>query len=105
MELVLSFRFNRQNGDIGFALGLLLEGNRSVDQSENCVILAQTHVLTRIVQRAALADDDVTGFCELTAVNLDAQSFAFGFTAVLRTTYTFFVCHIFSFLKVVTWMN
>ena len=49
------------------------------------------------VQRAALADDDVTGFGELAAVDLYAQSFAFGFTTVLRTTYTFFVCHIFLF--------
>ena len=95
--LVLCFGFNRKDGDIGFPLGFFLESHRAVDQREKGMVFAQTYVLSRIVQRAALADDDVTGFCELTAVNFDAQSFAFGFTAVLRTTYTFFVCHIFLF--------
>ena len=93
----MRFLLQRQNGDIGFPLCLFLEGDRSVNQCENRMVFSQTNIVSRFVKRTALADDDIAGFGELAAVNLYTQSFAFGFTTVLRTTYTFFVCHIFLF--------
>ena len=65
----------------------------TVNQSKQRVILAHTHVFTGMMHCTALTFDDVACFCKLTAKNLNAQSFAFRFTAVLRTTYTFFMCH------------
>ena len=71
----------------------VLELNGSVNQCIEGVVFAHTHVQARTVHRTALAADDVTGLCKLPTKNLDAESFAFGLATVLRTTYTFFVCH------------
>ena len=64
------------------------------------MILAHAYILAGVVNRAALTDDDVARLCELTAEQFDAESLAFRLTAVLGTTYTFLVCHVFSVLKV-----
>ena len=48
----------------------------------------------QIVDSTSLANDDVARLCELTAEQFDAESLAFRLAAVLRTTYTFFVCHV-----------
>jgi len=47
----------------------------------------------------SLANDDVARLCELTAEQFDTESLAFRLTAVLRTTYTFLVCHVDSVFK------
>lgn len=53
------------------------EHHDSVDESEESVILAHTHVETGVVNCATLTLDDVTGFAMLTAENLYTESFAF----------------------------
>lgn len=49
----------------------------TVDESEDGVVLAHTHVKTGVVNCATLTLDDVAGFAILTAENLYTESFAF----------------------------
>ena len=58
------------------------------------MVLAHTDVFTRMMLGTALTYYDVTCFCILSTPNLDAEALAGRLTAVLRTTYTFFMCHI-----------
>ena len=64
------------------------------------MVLTHTDVFTGIVYSTALANDDVTSLSELTTEQLNAQSLALSLTTVLRTTYTFLVCHFFFVLRV-----
>ncbi len=73
--------------------GALLELNDAVNQRVKRVVTSHTYVLAGAVHRAALATDDVAGLSKLSTKNLHAKSFAFRLAAVLRTTYTFFMCH------------
>lgn len=84
----------RSNAYERFARSLLREDYRAVYQCEQSVVFTDTHVLTRIVNSTALTDDDVACLSELTTEKFDSESFAFRLTAVLGTTYTFFVCHV-----------
>ena len=84
----------RSYADERLTLSLLGEDYRTVYQSEEGMVFADTYILTRIVNSAALTDDDVACLSELTTEKFDAESFAFRLTAVLGTTYTFFVCHV-----------
>lgn len=49
----------------------------TINQSVDSVILAHTHVFTRVVNCATLTLDNVAGLCILTAKNLNTESFAF----------------------------
>ena len=89
----------RSYADVRLALALLAESDRTVDQREERMILTHAYVLTGVVNRAALTNDDVARLCELTAEQFDAESLAFRLAAVLRTTYTFLMCHVASVLK------
>ncbi len=66
----------------------------SVYQCVECVVLANTYILARVVLRAALANDDVACNGFLATPNLNTKSLCCRFASVLRTTYTFFMCHI-----------
>lgn len=57
------------------------------------MVLAHAYIFARIVDGATLTDDDIAGDAMLTAEDFNAQTFAFGFTTVTRTTNTFFVSH------------
>ena len=81
------------DADVGFTFALLAEGDRAVCQCEEGMVFTDTDVLTGIVYRAALTHDDVARFGELSAEELDAESFAFRFTTILGATYTFLMCH------------
>ena len=83
----------RSNAYIALAGCLLSEDNYTINKCEEGVVLAHTNILTGVVYRTTLADDDVAGLSELTTEQLDTESLALRLTAVLRTTYTFFVCH------------
>ena len=89
----------RSYADERAAFAFLAERYRSVDQGEERMVFAHADILTGIVNRAALTDDDVARLCELAAEQFDTEPFAFRLTAVLRTTYTFLVCHDASFLQ------
>ncbi len=57
------------------------------------MVLTHSDILSRIVDSAALTDDNVACYAALTAKNLNTQTFAFGFTTVTGTTDTFFMSH------------
>ena len=57
------------------------------------MIFTHANVLTRIVYRTTLTDDDIASHTFLTAKNLNTQTFAFGFATVTGTTDTFFMSH------------
>lgn len=59
------------------------------------MVLTHADVFTGMMLGTALTYYDVTCFCILSTPNLNAKALAGRLTAVLRTTYTFFMCHIF----------
>ncbi len=69
--VTLGFCFGK-NGNYAAVAVAALEVYDSVGQGEERVILAHAHILSGIVDRTALADDDVTGNAGLTAPNLNA---------------------------------
>ena len=71
----------------------MLELHCSVNESIQGVILAHANVSAWTVNSTALTADDVTGLCELPSKKFHSESFAVRLTSVLRTTYTFFMCH------------
>ena len=71
----------------------MLELNCSVNESIQGVVLAHAYVNTWTVNGTALTADDVTGLCELPTKKFHSESLAVLLTSVLRTTYTFFMCH------------
>ena len=73
-----------------FAAG---EYHRAVNERVDGVILTHAYVQAGMMHCATLALDDVASFGELTAKNLNTESFAFRLTAVLGRTYTFLMCH------------
>ena len=68
-----------------------MELNSTVNEGEKRIVLTDGNVLTRIMLRTTLANDDVTSYTLLTAKNLNTQSLSCALTTVLRTTYTFFM--------------
>ncbi len=58
------------------------------------MIFANAYVEAGMVLGAALANDDVAGYSQLTTVNFYAKPFAVGFASVLGTTDAFLVCHV-----------
>jgi hypothetical protein len=61
---------------------LFLESHYAVNQGEQGMILAHADIQPGRMDRAALANEDITCFCELAAVDLNAQTFGMGFTSV-----------------------
>ncbi len=57
------------------------------------MILTDTYVFTRVVNGATLTNQYVAGLSHFSTINFHAKTFAFRFTTVLGTTYTFFMCH------------
>lgn len=63
--------------DVFAALFAHGEYHYTVDECEESVVLAHAHVEAGVVDGATLTLDDVACLSELTAKNLDAESFAF----------------------------
>ena len=87
----------RSHAYIRLARRLLAELDGAVDQCEKRVVLAYAYILTGVVYRASLTNDDVTRLSELTTEKLYTESLALRLTAVLRTTYTF-LCAMFLYV-------
>ena len=79
---------------IGFVALLLLKFHDAVALGLQGVILAHDDVLTGIVLRAALTDDDVASDSGLSTEKFHSESFAFRLATVVGTTNAFLVCHI-----------
>ena len=71
MSKNLSFSFGR-NGNYAAVAIAAMEGNHAVNECVKRVVLTHTHVLSGIVNRTALANDDVAGNAGLSAPNLNA---------------------------------
>ena len=84
----------RGNAYVRFSFALLAEFYRSVDESEERVVLAHAYVFTGVVHRAALANDDVARLCELTAEQFDAESLGLRLTAGSGSYNTIVVWHV-----------
>ena len=66
----------RLNAYIRAVVSLLSEDYRTINESEEGVILTHTYVLTWIVNSTALTNDDVACLRYLTTIKLYAESFA-----------------------------
>ena len=86
----------------GTVFTAFLEVHYSVAESEEGMVFTHSHVLTGVVDSAALTNDDVASDAFLTAKYFHAQAFAFGFTTIAGTTDTFFMSHNILFLKGLT---
>ena len=81
-DLLVRFLCKREDRNERTVFHFLLEFDDAVDEGEEGMILAHSDVQSGVVYRSALAEDDVAGFCELAAIDLDAQTFAVGFASV-----------------------
>ena len=81
------------DADVTFTFRFFSEGNNSVNQSEQRVIFSDANTNPGMMPGAALTNQNVAGFGCLSAEKFYSESFTVGFTAVLGTTYPFFVCH------------
>ena len=91
-----------RSGGLCFAYGLHVdelatvaafgELHRAVNEGIESVVFAHAYVQTGVVYSTALALEDVACFGILSAEDFHAQTFAFRFADVLRTTDAFFMC-------------
>ena len=85
----------RQNVDCALVATTLLEIDDAVYERIERIVLALTNILAGVVAVATLTHDDVASVDLLATPDLHAESLAVRLAAVLRTTYTFFMCHFF----------
>ena len=79
------------NADLLLILGLLLELNLTLDQSEQGVILADANIVAGMDGRASLTNDNATGADGLTVGSLNTKTLRLAIAAVLGRTYALFV--------------
>ncbi len=92
--LVLSF-FGI-NADLLAGLVFSFELDGTVDHCEQCIVSADTYVISGMILGSSLTNEYGTCAYELTVSSLDSQSFRFTFAAVLGTADTLFTCHIYT---------
>lgn len=68
---------HRKYRDVRFAFCFFLEAYRTVHQCEQCMVFADPDVHARIVDRTALAYDDITCLSHLTSEEFHTKTFAF----------------------------
>jgi hypothetical protein len=90
---MLGCRFDEGHRNHRSVLTSFAEFDDAVCQCEERVILAHADVLTRMVNRTPLANDDVAGDGWLATEDLYAQALAVRVAAVLYTAFTFLMCH------------
>src|SRR5579862_674753 len=82
-----------RNRNIGAALARGVEGHGTVSRRENGVVAAKPGIVTRVIDRAALAHEDVAGIDELAAEFLNAEATALGIAPVARRAACFLMGH------------
>lgn len=60
------------NRNVGTVIPAFFKLDNAVDQGEKSMIFPYSDIQTRIMHRAALTKDDISGFGGLTTVNLNA---------------------------------
>ena len=73
----------RDDGHVALVSAATAELHHAIREGVKGVVLADADVIAGVVLGAALANEDVARDGDLTAVDFDAQSFAFRFAAVL----------------------
>jgi len=71
----------------------LAEFDQTIAQREQRVVLTNTHIVTWMMLRASLTNNDVACNGGLSSKYFNAQSLAVRFSTVFGTTDSFFVCH------------
>ncbi len=95
MNLSFGYGYDRYHA---LVTSSFVELHYAINQSIECVIFTDAHVSARIVLGATLTHDDVASYYIFTAEFFHAESLRSRLTAVLRTTYTFFMCHFYVLL-------
>src|SRR5688572_6843420 len=85
--------WRRRSSDHVHPPAAAVKRDHTLGQGEQREIAAHADIAARMELRAALADDDAAGPALLPAVDLDAQPFRLGITAVLAGTLTFLMSH------------
>ena len=70
----LNWARNRIYRNVRTIVLLLSENHDTVHQSEQCVILTHTYILTWVVYGTTLTNQDVTSLSKLTTENLNTES-------------------------------
>jgi hypothetical protein len=65
-----------ENGNVGFVVFPAAEFNDTIYEGKQGVVLAHAYIQAGVVNRATLTDNDVTGLCSLSTINLNAEAFA-----------------------------
>ena len=73
-EIFVKLRLGGNHRNDALVVAGLAEIHRAIDERKQRVVFADADVQTRIVLRAALANDDVAGDALLATENLDAKS-------------------------------
>lgn len=95
VPLVLGSRFvERQDGYEGLIVPAFLEFYQTISGGKEGVIFSHFNIQSGEMNGTTLANDDVSCFGELSAINFHAEAFAVGFATVTGTTGTFLVSHI-----------
>jgi hypothetical protein len=83
----------RNDVDNRLATRTLGEEDAAIDKSKQRVILTHTDIFAGIVLGTALANDDIAGENDFSAITLYAKATAFRVASVSRATACFLVCH------------
>ena len=76
-----------------------MEVHCAINEGIERIVFTDSNVIARVVLSTTLANDDVAGYTLLTTPDFHAESLGCTLAAVLRTTYTFFMCHTVSSLS------
>ena len=79
------------NADLLFVLGLVLEFDVSVDQSEKGIVGSHSDVVAGVYRSSSLSDDDVAGKNRFAVSLLHAKALGFAVASVLSRADTFFM--------------
>lgn len=74
MKIFVKLRLSGNHRNNALVVASLAEIHRAIDEREERVVLADSHVVAWVVLRAALANDDVACNALLATENLDAKS-------------------------------
>lgn len=85
--------------DIRSVKASFFELDGAITKSIQRVVFTHTNVHPRVVDSTTLTNDNVAGNAMLSTEYLYAESFAFGFAAVTGTSYSFFMSHDISILR------
>ena len=85
--------FNRVHGNKSSVVFSFFKFNNAVSKCKQSEIFSNANVFSRMVNRATLANDDVTGDDWLSTKNFYTKALTLRVATVLYTAFTLFMCH------------